>query len=34
MQVATNFMGHFARTIGLHDALADAPRRSDRVPCR
>jgi NAD(P)-dependent dehydrogenase (short-subunit alcohol dehydrogenase family) len=24
MQFATNFLGHFALTIGLHDALADA----------
>jgi NAD(P)-dependent dehydrogenase (short-subunit alcohol dehydrogenase family) len=24
MQFATNFMGHFALTLGLHDALADA----------
>ncbi len=24
MQFATNFMGHFALTVGLHDALAEA----------
>lgn len=27
MQFATNFMGHFALTVGLHDALAAARRR-------
>ena len=31
MQFATNHLGHFALALGLHDALAAAGRRADRL---